>query len=523
MHGRPAFMRLSTHLTISHSVPVVLLTLALALTLVALIRISSVLTTLQVTELEVLREEGALHAATWEVDVAMRHGEAGCGRNEAGTDVIPAIAVSARNLRQLVEVASTGSIERLAREYLEVADSLTAENVCERLKDDLLGRRAALDEQLTTQWVARLDELHDAVAAREANAQRIAVTTTWIGVPVAALAILLATLIARRMARMVTQPLASLARIAKQVGRGDFQSSIPVSGPTEVLKLALELELMREQLKQLDVLKQGFVASVSHELRTPLAKIREALALLEDGAVGPTDSRQLRVIRIARSACESEIRLVTTLLDLSRLRAGSPLRLRDEVPIDQVLQSAVGDEKDDAVARGVEIVFEKSGASPNCRVDPILLERVVANLLRNAVAVSQRGQSVVLGREVVEDLPDRPGVWTCITVSDAGPGVPKEVRDTLFDAFVTYPVADIKQLGVGLGLALAREVAAGHGGALELDETIEVGARFVLWLPIDKVKESAHPAAAPQEALALADEIPLKAQPSEVRQQATHS
>lgn len=513
MHERPGLMRLSSHLLISHSVPVVLLTLTLGLTLVALVRISVVLTTLRDAELVVLREEGELHAAAWEVDVSMRHAEAACLHGEPDSRVAKTVEEKAVALREVAETASASPIRELAFGYLDVAGDVAPGQACAQLTGELRKRRAWLDEQLTNQWVARLDELHDAVDERESDARKIAITASWVGIPVAALAILLAVLIARRMARLVTRPLASLARMAKRVGRGDFQSTIAVGGPREVLSLAHELELMREQLAQLETLKQGFVASVSHELRTPLSKIREALALLEDGAVGPADERQLRVIRIARSACESEIRLVTTLLDLSRLRAGSPLQMRDDVSIDHILRSAVDDELQEATGRGVKIEIVEDGGAPLCRLDPPLMERVVANLIRNAVAVSKKGQGVTIARTIEADSPGRPGLWTRVVVSDDGPGVPEEVRETLFDAFVTRAVPKTpKALGVGLGLALAREVASGHGGTLELDESTTKGASFVLWLPVSKL-----------DAAAEEEERPSWPSPPEPRSQPAHS
>lgn len=490
VQGRPAPMRLSTHLVLSHSAPVLLLVLALGLALAALIRISVVLTTLRDAELVVMQEEGELHAAAWAVDVAMRHGEAACLRGESPDGVAHTVEEKAVDLRRVAAEASTGAIHTLALGYIQAADRLDATNACELLTGELRTRRAWLDEQLTNQWVARLQELHDAVDDKEGDARNIAITASWVGIPVAAMAVILAALIALRMARLVTLPLGSLARLAKRVGRGDFRGRMAVDGPSEVVDLARELELMREKLAQLEALKQGFVASVSHELRTPLSKVREALALLEDGAVGPTDERQMRVIRIARSACESEIRLVTTLLDLSRLRAGSPLQLRSDVSIDHILSSAIDDERQEAVSRDVAIDFEPDDQRALCRLDPMLMERVVANLIRNAVAVSKKGQRVTVSRRIEFDGPSRPGPWACITVADRGPGVPEEVRETLFDAFVTQPVPKTgKALGVGLGLALAQEVALGHGGTLHLDDTVEEGACFVLWLPVTSLGE----------------------------------
>jgi two-component system, NtrC family, sensor histidine kinase GlrK len=480
-------MRLFTHLVISHAVPILVVTLALAVLLTALVRISLVLTTLNEEELVVLRNEGTLHRYAWSLDVAMRHGQAACAEGADSDGVAAAIRPKADALRALTQEASPGPMRALARSYVTTADEITAGPTCAKLLGARIQtRRAELDEQLTNVWVDRLDELHAAVTAKDEDARRMAVSASWMGVPLAAAAFLLAMVIARRMASVVNRPLASLATMAERVGRGDFGTSVRVAGPSEVVALAEALERMRSQLEQLESLKQGFLASVSHELRTPLSKIREALALLEDGAVGTFEPRQQRVIQIARTACEREIRMVTTLLDLSRLRSGSPIRLRAGTVLDRVLQTALHDERPDAQGRGVQVDLVAPDDSPTGQLDPMLVERAVANLVRNAVAVSSKGQRVTVERTVIHDAPQRPGCWARITVHDEGPGVAPEIRESVFDAFVTQAVPQSgKPLGVGLGLALAREVAHAHGGTLKLVEDDGQGATFEMWLPMD--------------------------------------
>jgi two-component system sensor histidine kinase GlrK len=262
--------------------------------------------------------------------------------------------------------------------------------------------------------------------------------------------------------------------------------------------LADELERMRAQLQLFEKLKQGFLASVSHELRTPLSKIREALALLSDGAVGDLEPRQARVVQIARTACEREIRMVTTLLDLSRLRAGSPLRLTNGIALESVVQHAVSDERAEATSRGVEVLLTVRADGARCRLDPVLMECAVANLVRNAVAVSKRGQTVQVTCEHAPGPTQAPGFL--VTVVDEGPGVPPAIRATVFDAFVTHEVPTSgKAIGVGIGLALAREVARAHAGDLTLVEGDGSGACFELWLPADDVA----PTHATQEPLVL--------------------
>lgn len=487
-------MKLLSHLVLSHSGPVIAVTVALGLSLTALVRISLLLTSVRDQELHQLREEGNLHAAAWDLDVAMRHAETDCARGQSPSFVAALVHTKAEALRMVAFGAQPGLMHDLANGYLEVAAVLDEENACRKLQSDAVqARRRWLDEQLTNVWVARLDELHDAVSEKDGAAQSIAVFAIWVGLPAALISLLLAFVLARRMSRMVKDPLVALSDAAKRVGLGDFQTAVSVEGPAELQLLAEDLERMRRQLYQLENLKQGFLASVSHELRTPLSKIREALALFEDGALGELEPRRLRVIRIARSACESEIRLVTTLLDLSRLRAGNPVQMKDGVQFDQVVQTALREERVEANTRGVELELMLDGPPPVCRLDPLLTERVIANLVRNAISVSKSGQRVTVRRSTHTDELGRPGPWLRLTVADQGPGVPPEIQSRLFEAFVTHPVPSAgKGVGIGLGLALAREVAQSHGGSLDLRRSDEEGSVFELWLPASAVADGAR-------------------------------
>jgi two-component system, NtrC family, sensor histidine kinase GlrK len=490
--------------------PILVITVALVLLLVAMVRISMVLTAVNEGTLVVLRGEGALHRSAWVLDVALRHSQEQCAAGAPAAEVAGVIRSKTEQLREQAARSKPGPLKAMAMDYVQVAErALGNADPCRELAGGPAQlQRAKLDEWLTNAWVDRLEELHIEVNEQEGLARALSVWASWLGIPVGAGAFLLALFVSRRTARYVTGPLAQLATAAERVGRGDFTTRVEVAGPHEVLALAQQLENMREQLRQLETLKQGFLASVSHELRTPLTKIRESLSLLEDGAVGQIDPRHQRVIRIARNACEHEIRLVTTLLDLSRLRAGSPLRPTGGVVMDTLLQQALRTEGPVAHASGVELKTIFDGACLMGKLDPLLVECALANLIRNAIAVSSRGQSVEVksvGEEVWDPFtPAGVSWWARITVSDHGPGVPHEIRERVFDAFVTEPVpGSNKPLGFGLGLALAREVTRAHGGELELLSSSESGTTFQMRLPMEgptpeQLERLGHEATSPQ-------------------------
>jgi len=492
-------MRLFTRLLISHWIPPLILTLALGLALTALLRVGLVLSTLNDYELETLRDEGELHRAAWHLDVEMRHALLSCSRGYPTSEVQRMVSSRAAAVRSVFHEAPRlpAPMRAVVDGYLRAASDALEGDTCSNLNTSAMqAKRAQLDEQLTDLWVDRLSELHRAVAEKERDARQIAITAAWMGIPLAVASFVLAMGMARKMARVLEEPLVKLAHAAQRVGRGDFDTPTDVDGPPEMLALAQDLDRMRRQLQQLETLKQGFLASVSHELRTPLSKIREGLALLHDGALGPLDDRKMRVVQIARTACEREIRMVTTLLDLSRLRAGSPIQLRDSSSIDGVLSAALDGERAEAQQRGVAIELSLVGDVAPCRLDTALMERAVANLVRNAVAVSARGQAVRVERVVVPEGAGRGEPLVRILVHDRGPGVPADIRNKLFDAFVTQAVPNsAKTFGSGIGLALAREVARAHGGDLFLHDT-RAASRTTDNHDTDKNTVSAGPAGA---------------------------
>lgn len=489
-------MRLVSRLALSHTVPVGVMACALVVVLALLAQITSSLKEIRDVELGALESEEAIHRAAWSVEVAMRHGAESCEKGQSSS----AVATSIRERLDLLQeqLRSSGKspneiIVTPIRSYVSLASRAVQGDACQILVSPATHHeREKLDEQLTDAWISRMFDLHSVMLAKDEEARSAAARALSIGIILALISFIVAALLAQRIARTVTIPLAMLSSSVRRVGQGDFSVEMSAHGPLEVRELAAEMDAMRRRLSELESLKQGFLASVSHEMRTPLTKIREALGLLADGVGGALQERQARIVQIAQVACEREIRTVTTLLDLSRLRAGVPLQRQSATSIDEVCRSAVRDEDVEAKELGVEIQLDTPGEVSTGLLDPVLLERAIANIVRNAVSVSKKGQKVVVHREACDRGPDgSSGTWARIRVEDEGPGIPAELRSTLFHAFVTQGVeSSPKRVGIGLGLALAREIARAHGGDIVTDEKATKGAIFHIWLPLETATNS---------------------------------
>lgn len=479
-------LRLSTRLGITHGLLVALLLVLLGGTQQGLLRMLGLIVDISDNRLSTVDMEEDIHRRAWAIETRFRHAPALCanaGDEAVRTDLKKdrdALADAARREEQ----RTPPPLRSAAQRYIDLADDALSKPTCEFVVSEAATtRRLLLDEELTNAWIDRLQDLHGDIEAKEDQARRIGVGTAVVSVAVAILAAVAAVVIARNTARSVAEPISRLAREATRLGMGDFSPIPEERGSPEIEELWRDLDRMRVRLLEIEQLKTVFFASVSHELRSPLGRLREALALLGDGTCGPLTPKQERVARLAARACEQEVRIVDALLDMSRLRSGQPLHRQGNHRIDDVLRSAVAAERGDAADRGVDVVLElEAGTTAPMEMDAPLVERAVANLVRNAVSVSKRGDRVVVRRSIRKD--DDGTDRVAILVEDTGPGLPEAARQSLFSPFAAAGVASAgRSAGIGLGLSLAREVARAHEGDLSLVRSTPEGTAFVMELP----------------------------------------
>jgi signal transduction histidine kinase len=224
--------------------------------------------------------------------------------------------------------------------------------------------------------------------------------------------------------------------------------------------LAIERSRLHEEAMRFDELQRNFVAIASHELRTPAASVYGALATLRGRRDAlPSDTID-QLNEIAWQESDRMRRLIEQLLDLSRVDAGRMKLSRQQVDARQFVARAVGPSSDVEIEIGEGIVAD---------VDPVILERVVSNLVANARAY---------GRPPIHVTAAVDGATLTIVIEDEGVGVPMEIVPRLFDRFVRGREGH----GSGLGLAIARAYTAAHGGDLRYRRATR-GARFEIVLP----------------------------------------
>jgi two-component system sensor histidine kinase MprB len=270
-------------------------------------------------------------------------------------------------------------------------------------------------------------------------------------------------------AQRLTRPVRALADAAEQVAATqDLSTAIPGQGGDEVGRLATSFNTMLGALAESRRQQQQLIQDASHELRTPLTSLRTSAELLERGHEIDPEERD-RLLAVITSESKELGELVAELVDLATDRRADVAFT--EVALDEVVARAVGVSRDRS---GRPITLDVQPAVVDG--DPVLLDRVVRNLLENADKFSPPGTPVDVRLTAVDGR-------AVLSVADHGPGIPVDDRERVFDRF--YRSAATRTLpGSGLGLAIVAQAVAAHGGTVTAGEAEGGGALLTVSLPL---------------------------------------
>lgn len=265
------------------------------------------------------------------------------------------------------------------------------------------------------------------------------------------------------LSRGITRRLEHLAEGARRWGEGDLAHRVPVGGHDEIAVLAARFNQTAAAIESLVAHERQMLATASHELRSPLARVRMAIELLSEES--DTNKRADLARRSAEDIAELDA-LVEELLMAARTQAGVPRRPFADVDLLALVRS----EADAVGARVDGDVVHVSGESA-------MLKRLVRNLLANATLHGQGGTVSVEVRSSGEHV--------ILAVEDEGRGVPESERERIFAPFYRPPgPRPPGDTGLGLGLALVRQIARYHGGDVRYVSRQPTGSRFEVHLPL---------------------------------------
>lgn len=303
---------------------------------------------------------------------------------------------------------------------------------------------------------------------------------------VAFVILILAAPLAWLLARSVTRPLDRVAAAAADLPAGGPARPLPLEGPHEVRALTGTFNAMAVELEGTRAREADLLANLRHDLRTPLTVIAGYATALRDGtATGAAAATAAAAIEEEADRLE---RLVAEMGAVERIRSGEDGLRPEPIDVPALLAATVARFAPQAEATGVSLAVNPAaaGAAPSglqLTADRLALERMLGNLLANALAAVGRGGSVRLeaGEAAMpRDGASVPAVW--LGVIDDGPGFPPGGAARAFERFWR---ADQSRAGggAGLGLAIVRELAAAHGGTVYAENLAPHGARVGVVLP----------------------------------------
>ena len=421
-------------------------------------------------------------------------------------------------------IANSGQIEQFIRGLTDSAIGLYLRNPDGGLWSTISGANAvaptAVDstegmELVTRPGVGELISSEQAIPGApltlvaEVPLQAALATTRSTITKLAMIGVLLAMfggVLAWRVSRRFTTPLAALTGAAESFASGDYATRVKPAGGDELERLALsfnrmveeagasraELEMQtaeaeaaraesertRQQAEAASRAKSDFLRVMSHELRTPLNAIGGYTELMELELRGPITEEQRRDLGRIRASQQHLLGLISGVLDLSRIESGRVSYQLESIALDPFLAAIDDLVGPQASAKFVTLDYVPAEAGLSVRADAEKLRQIMLNLISNAIRHTPAEGRITLGAVPVDH-----GL-VAISVTDTGAGIAEDALERIFEPFVQLDrtLTSLHE-GLGLGLSISRDLARGMGGDLTVESRQGEGARFTLSLP----------------------------------------
>jgi len=262
---------------------------------------------------------------------------------------------------------------------------------------------------------------------------------------------------------------------ARRLTARSIAMTIAVSLSLVVAGLGFAVFLSTQIDRDAERLKTEFVATASHELRTPLTTLQMGIHLLDEQLSPRATAAQREILAMCREDAARLERLVSDLLDLSKIESGRMSPVLVPVATEALVNAAVDPSRARIDAKGIQLEVRLDRGLPAVTADASQIERVVSNLIANAVSATPQGGRIVVEAHRRDDTVE-------VSISDTGRGIPREYLPRLFGKFMQIPGAATGS--AGLGLAISQQILRAHGGAIRAASEPGRGATFTFALPV---------------------------------------
>ncbi|MDD5491731.1 MAG: ATP-binding protein [bacterium] len=246
------------------------------------------------------------------------------------------------------------------------------------------------------------------------------------------------------------------------------------------------LNQQTNELRRLNQTKSEFVSMVSHELRTPLTIIKEGIRLNLDGTAGPTNDTQKECLNMALDGASRLGRLISDLLDVSRIEAGRLRLAKREVDVNKLLENLRDSYRGSMLEKKIALEFNISRDVPKVFGDSDKITQIVTNLIDNALKFTSDGGRITIAVTEKGSMndPEQDNGFVEVSVADTGLGIPKDEVDRIFEKFYQIGSHLTRQSGgSGLGLSIAKSLVEAHGGKISVQSELGKGSKFTFTLP----------------------------------------
>ncbi|MGH7230279.1 MAG: sensor histidine kinase [Nitrospiraceae bacterium] len=335
-----------------------------------------------------------------------------------------------------------GHVSQALQSFLEMHEKLVAAAVTDAL------RRSQQSEGLTKQ---------------------LGLVTLLIGVALAGLA-----------TYSIVTPLRRLQVHIREIGQGNFRTSVDVTVPSDLRDLVESVKSMGTKLQELDDLKTEFLSHMTHELRSPMTAIHAGTQFLIEEVPGRVNKDQRETLQLMESSSRQLIEMISSLLDLNKLEAGMMQYRMTAVDLMRNVQASIDEFRLLAEREEIRIVVDAPPKPVVVQADDARIQQVIDNLLSNALKFSQSGAVIRLKLEA-----DTRVNMMRVSVSDTGQGIAPDALPHIFERFYQGSGRTVtKAPGSGIGLALAKQVVEAHGGRIWAESELGKGTTLQFLLPL---------------------------------------